>query len=149
MLPITKIHNPICPYCLNVSEYVDSSVIYGRSYGMIYLCKPCDAYCGVHAGSDVPLGSLANAVTRQARKEAHALFDPLWQRKMEKGYTKNAAREASYIWLAKEMRIHRDECHIGSFTAEQCEQVIKICSSLLKPDNDWARYAAVQNRRYP
>lgn len=28
----------ICPYCGNRTEYVDSSVIYGRSYGMIYLC---------------------------------------------------------------------------------------------------------------
>ena len=27
----------ICPYCGKPTEFVDSSVIYGRSYGMIYL----------------------------------------------------------------------------------------------------------------
>ena len=27
----------ICPYCGKPTEYVDSSIIYGRSYGMIYL----------------------------------------------------------------------------------------------------------------
>lgn len=29
----------ICPYCGKPTEYVDSSIIYGRSYGMIYLCR--------------------------------------------------------------------------------------------------------------
>ena len=42
----------ICPYCGNRTEYVDSSVIYGRSYGMIYLCWDCMAYVGVHKGTD-------------------------------------------------------------------------------------------------
>ena len=35
--------NPICPYCNQESQFVDSSVIYGKSYGMIYLCSDCDA----------------------------------------------------------------------------------------------------------
>ena len=43
----------ICPYCGNRTEYVDSSVIYGRSYGMIYLCWDCMAYVGVHKGTAV------------------------------------------------------------------------------------------------
>ena len=35
----------ICPYCGRVAKYVDSSVIYyGHSYGMAYLCRPCNAY---------------------------------------------------------------------------------------------------------
>lgn len=38
----------VCPYCGKPTEYVDSSVIYGRSYGMIYLCRDCRAYVGVH-----------------------------------------------------------------------------------------------------
>jgi hypothetical protein len=40
--------NPICPYCNQESQFVDSSVIYGKSYGMIYLCSDCDAYVGCH-----------------------------------------------------------------------------------------------------
>jgi len=37
-----------CPYCKGETKYVDSSLVYGRSYGMMYLCEPCDAYVGVH-----------------------------------------------------------------------------------------------------
>lgn len=48
-----------CDYCGGPTEYVDSSVIYGRSYGMIYLCRPCRAYVGVHRGTNKPLGRLA------------------------------------------------------------------------------------------
>ncbi|MBL0255764.1 MAG: hypothetical protein IPQ27_12795, partial [Chitinophagaceae bacterium] len=42
----------VCPYCGNKTEYIDSSFIYGKSYGMIYICKPYDAYVGVHKGTD-------------------------------------------------------------------------------------------------
>ena len=44
--------NVYCPYCGQQAEYVDSKVIYGRSYGMAYLCRNCDAYVGVHRGTD-------------------------------------------------------------------------------------------------
>ncbi len=38
-----------CPYCNNEAKLVDSAIIYrGVSYGDIWLCKPCDAYNGVH-----------------------------------------------------------------------------------------------------
>ena len=33
--------NVYCPYCGRQAEYVDSKVIYGRSYGMAYLCRKC------------------------------------------------------------------------------------------------------------
>ena len=31
---------------------------------MIYICKPCDAYVGVHKGTDKALGRLANKELR-------------------------------------------------------------------------------------
>ena len=37
-----------CDYCGRETEYVDSKVIYGKSYGKIYLCRNCMAYVGVH-----------------------------------------------------------------------------------------------------
>ena len=64
----------ICPYCGNNSEYIDSSFIYGKSYGMIYLCRPCEAYVGVHKGTDKALGRLANKELRESKKEAHFYF---------------------------------------------------------------------------
>ena len=71
----------LCPYCLNLTEYVDSSIIYGKSYGMIYLCKRCDAYVGVHRGTAKSLGRLANKTLRHWKKEAHRYFDNIWMRK--------------------------------------------------------------------
>ena len=35
-----------CDYCGRETEYVDSKVIYGKSYGKIYLCRNCMAYVG-------------------------------------------------------------------------------------------------------
>ena len=67
-----------CDYCGRETEYVDSKVIYGKSYGKIYLCRNCMAYVGVHKGTDKPLGRLANAELRNWKKAAHAVFDPLW-----------------------------------------------------------------------
>ena len=30
-----------CDYCGRQAEYVDSKVVYGKSYGMMYLCRNC------------------------------------------------------------------------------------------------------------
>lgn len=65
-----------CDYCGRQAEYVDSKVVYGKSYGMMYLCRNCMAYVGVHKGTDKPLGRLANAELRYWKKRAHAVFDP-------------------------------------------------------------------------
>jgi hypothetical protein len=116
-----------CPYCNNETKFVDSIVIYGRSYGMVYYCEPCKAWCGVHKGTDQSLGRLANSNLRELKKQAHAMFDPLWQRKIATGLKKNHARAKAYIWLAKEMGIEPEKTHVGMFDEEQCKQVIEIC----------------------
>ena len=82
----------ICPYCGDKPEYVDSSAVYKRSYGMIYLCRLCDAYVGVHKGTSNSLGRLANAALRQYKMEAHAAFDPIWREEIQKGLSKYEAR---------------------------------------------------------
>ncbi len=79
-----------CDYCGRETEYVDSKVIYGKSYGKIYLCRNCMAYVGVHKGTDKPLGRLANAELRNWKKAAHAVFDPLWKYGRFRGH-RNAA----------------------------------------------------------
>jgi len=67
-----------CPYCKKSTEYVDSDVVYRKSYGMIYLCRACNAYVGVHKGTDKAKGRLANKELRFHKKEAHRYFDNLW-----------------------------------------------------------------------
>lgn len=114
--------NVICPYCGRTAEYVDTAVIYhGHSYGMAYLCRPCNAYVGVHRGTDKPKGSLANAELRIRRKAAHARFDPLWQR----GPFRHN-RSAAYIWQAGQMQLPVEQTHIGMFSVEQCKAAMEI-----------------------
>lgn len=114
----------ICPYCGKRAEFVDSKVIYGTSYGMIYLCRPCNAYVGCHdfAPGDVPKGRLANAELRRWKIAAHDAFDPLWK----SGPFKHR-RNAAYAWLAEQMGLPKEETHIGMFDVAQCKQVIQIC----------------------
>lgn len=109
----------ICPYCGADTEYVDSSCVYGSSYGMIYICKPCDAYVGVHKGTDESLGRLANAELRKWKKATHSIFDVLWK---ERRMTRNQA----YEWLADKLKIKREDCHIGMFDEDMCKRAIEF-----------------------
>lgn len=93
---------------------------------------PCGAYVGCHPNSQTPLGTPAGPATRQARSEAHAVFDALWQRKMARdGVSRHEARNAAYAWLAEQMGLDPSATHIGSFTQEQCAQVVALCRPYL------------------
>lgn len=109
----------ICPYCDNPAELKDSSVIYGKSYGLVYICFSCNAYVGTHRNTDRPLGTLANQELRKLRKECHNLFDRLW-------LTKKMTRHEAYKWLAKQLGLDVEQCHIGMFDVEQCKKVKEI-----------------------
>lgn len=113
--------NVYCDYCGRKAEFVDSKVIYGRSYGMIYLCRNCMAYVGVRKGTRKPLGRLANAELRSWKKAAHAAFDPLWKYGRFKRH-----RDAAYRWLAEQMNLPLKQTHIGLFDIDQCRKVIEI-----------------------
>ncbi len=124
----------LCPYCLNLTEYVDSSIIYGKSYGMIYLCKRCDAYVGVHRGTSKALGRLADKKLRHWKKEAHKYFDNIWMRKKCSG-----ARVQGYKWLTCELDIQESLCHIGMFDIDRCKKAVEICRPYYKEIDDKAR----------
>lgn len=64
----------VCPYCGNTTDLIDSAEIYGGvSYGMIYICRDCNAYVGCHSGTSIAKGRLANAELRAAKKK-HIAF---------------------------------------------------------------------------
>ena len=94
-----------------------------------YLCK-CGAYVGCHNGTYNALGSPAGFELRKLRMDVHALFDPLWKRKMTFGFTKKDARNRGYAWLAKEMDIELKKCHVSQFNLSQCRQALKILNNL-------------------
>lgn len=114
-----------CDYCGSPAEFVDSSVIYGRSYGYVYLCRCCNAYVGVHAGTDIPLGRLANEELRHWKKAAHAAFDPLWK---YGGMRRNEA----YSWLAKQLGTLPSQTHIGMFDVDLCRMAISVSEEELQ-----------------
>ena len=126
----------ICPYCLSKPEFTDSKEIYGKSYGMVYLCRPCDAYVGVHRGTNKALGRLANKELREAKKEAHFWFDKIaktdlindiWENDLQ---IKN--RSKAYKWLSMQMRLPEHLCHIGMMDIDQCNEVMRISKKYLK-----------------
>lgn len=112
----------LCDYCGKPARFVDSALVYhGHSYGMIYYCPGCEAWVGVHKGTDRPKGRLANAELRMWKRCAHAAFDPLWR------FKSRFTRRAAYQWLAEEMGLPEEKTHIGMFDVDQCKEVIRIC----------------------
>jgi len=115
----------ICDYCGKAAAFVTGLQLYPHRpdlYSLqFYQCQPCKAHVGCHKGSNgVPLGRLANADLRAAKNRAHAAFDPIW-----KG--RSMSRGSAYSWLAKSLGIPQQECHIGMFNIEMCEQVVIAC----------------------
>lgn len=115
----------ICPYCKKEAPCVDSSIIYGRSYGNVYLCEDCDAYVGCHKGTKKPLGTLANRELREWRKKAHAEFDPLWKGGRMK-------RSQAYAWLKKSLNSEKD-IHIGESDIELCQKIVELINAQKVP----------------
>lgn len=124
----------ICPYCNTDARFVKGDVVYPHRpdlhHKRFWLCEPCDAYVGVHRrnprlqfNGDEPLGRLANAELRKEKQRAHSAFDPLWS-----GYSP-AVRSKAYVWLAEQLAIPIEECHIGLFDIEQCRRVIDVCTN--------------------
>lgn len=114
----------ICPYCQGLVSITHHQVIYsGKQYGewpWVYACNDCDAYVGMHPFTNLPLGTLADSTTRKARSKAKAAFNRHWQ-------SRGMNRKQGYIWLAEQLGIERQKCHIGWSDTEQCQRIIKIC----------------------
>ena len=121
----------ICPYCGEGTELIETS------YGKKLICTPCGAWVGVHQGTEHSLGSLANRELRALRTLAHRWFDPIAvEGLIEDFYTVHIAgmstRQKAYHWLANEMNIHPDYCHIAMFNEAECQQVINICQPIVQ-----------------
>lgn len=96
--------------------------VYGRPYGawpFVYFCEACGAYTGLHPKSVFPLGTLADAATREARSQVHAVFDRLWVKQV-------LSRRDAYASLADKMGIPVAACHIAMFDRARCEQALQI-----------------------
>jgi hypothetical protein len=71
----------------------------------------------------MPLGTPANPPLRKLRSQTHAEFDPLWRGGFRA--KKVMSRTECYAWLASQLGIHPDLCHVALFTVELCVAAIQ------------------------
>lgn len=134
----------ICPYCDNEAKLVTGKDIYGGRPELwdlsFWLCRPCYAYVGCHPKNkrlglkgNEPFGALADRNLRWNRMRAHKAFDPLWKVGVR-------SRRKAYEWLAEQLKIPVEECHIGMFTYEQCDLTIQVCKPEVEKEKKfWKR----------
>lgn len=133
------------PTCCNVCgmdgvQLINNSAIYGRSYGdwpWAYKCPHCHSYVGMHPGTNIPLGTLADKPTRDARTRIKPLFNKLWK---EDGMTRSQA----YQWLSDQLGIPAAACHFGLFSKEMCGKAEEALKAYLMHQNNPFRAAAAE-----
>ena len=142
-----RVKNPIpvpdqCPHCDGTDiEICKNSRIYrGKTYGewpWIVLCNGCWAYVGLHPFTGIPLGTLADRATRDARMQSKKQFIA-WQEQH------NLSRNDAYRLLSQRMRIPLEQCHFAWFSVEQCNQAEQAVHKLeqqrsYNPDSPFAK----------
>ena len=123
-IKVKKLRPTVCNICGGKVEYIQNKEIYGRSYGsgFCYWCSECGAYVGTHkVAPKEALGILANEEMRQMKMKCHDIFDKMWN-------TPNQRRNL-YKWLAKELKIHVEDCHFGYFDLSMLNKALKILQS--------------------
>lgn len=118
-----------CPHCRSSVDIVHNSEIYGRAYGewpWAYQCCCCEAYVGMHPFTNLPLGTLATAEMRHARKAAKAYFN-----KLHEGYNATMDRSEAYAWLAAQLGMPVSQCHFGLFDVDMANRAGQICIEYL------------------
>jgi ssDNA-binding Zn-finger/Zn-ribbon topoisomerase 1 len=93
-------------------------------FGPFYSCEKfpeCKGSHGAHPDG-TPLGTPANKETKEWRMKAHDAFDSIWKTAGVKN-----ARKKAYAFLAEQMDMLISDCHIGSFTQDECRTVIELC----------------------
>lgn len=119
-----------CGECGRRADLVGGDVVYPHrpdlSAKRFYRC-PCGAYVGCHPGTLEPLGSPAGAVTRKARSDAHAHLDALTRAVDARAPGKGGARGRAYAWLAGQLGITPEDCHVGMMDAETARRVVDAC----------------------
>lgn len=113
----------ICPYCGRETELVNADKIYSRKgLGMVMMCKPCNAYVGVHESGPnkgKAKGRLAGPSLRSLKIRVHAELDRLWSTPEE--------RERMYKDLSEFLSIPEEYTHIGMFGEKTMGKVFQFC----------------------
>lgn len=119
-----------CPYCGAPVVLRSADGIYkNNERGMqLYVCTnypKCDAYVRVHAGTKIPVGTLANPELRTLRRTAHSYFDRLYKSGI-------MSKQDAYLWLSDLLQAPLSEAHIGYLGEYYCKQVIEESRKILE-----------------
>lgn len=119
-----------CPYCGGRVHLRSAEGIYVDNFRdtMLYVCKnypSCDTYVRVHAGTNIPVGTMANKKLRAMRKEAHHYLDKLHKQ----GFMK---KQEVYQWLADTLHVSLSMAHVGYLGEYNCAIVIEESRRLLE-----------------
>lgn len=100
-----------CHYCFSEVVIKTHEEVYGKTYGdwpYLYVCTKCGATIGIHKGTNVPMGYLANKPLRQQRQKVKG-------RSLQLKEKFNISTRVSYDILSKEMGYSEKNCHFGMF----------------------------------
>lgn len=122
-----------CPYCGSRAFLRPASFVYGQRAkdpdAPLYVCAHypvCNAYVAAHRKTRLPMGTLAGPELRRKRIEAHNAFERLWKNGL-------MSRKQAYFWLQAKLGLPEKEAHIGNFSMERCDQVIRFCRQFRIP----------------
>lgn len=122
-----------CPYCGAPAVLRNAESIYGFDDGtMAYVCKNyprCDSYIRAFPGTEIPMGTLANAKLRRIRNVAHRFFDQLYLSNL-------MTRDAAYEWLAFWLACPHTHAHIALLDEYECRLLIEKSIEFLS-NNAW------------
>ena len=122
-----------CPYCGRNAILRDAKYVY-KEHALdqhLYVCSgspECDAYVGVHEGTLLPKGSLANGDLRHKRIETHRLFDAIWKNGI-------FSRKDAYRWMQDIFSLSSNQAHIGEFSDYRCDCLMNECRKVLINNN--------------
>lgn len=119
-----------CPYCGRTAVLQKGSYVYGdkAKEEYLYVCSnypECNSYVGVHAGTKIPKGTLANPELRNKRIRTHKVFDLLWKKNV-------MSKKEAYRWMEYKMGLPKNTGHIANFSDYRCEELMRICKNVLK-----------------
>ena len=116
-----------CDCCVSPRVHLQKRSFMGMrvysEWDLIWHCLDCLALVGTHEGTDIPLGYMADRDTRDARYQAHKVFDPMWRRR-------KMSKADAYIWMASVLGLPLAEAHIGMLDYEQCHRLIAAVNQL-------------------
>lgn len=119
-----------CPYCGCRAVLQKATAVY-KEHALeeyLYVCSnypKCDSYVGVHKGTILPKGSLANRNLRHKRILAHRYFDSIWKNGI-------MSKKNAYRWMQDIFCFNSEQAHIGQYSDYMCEQIIAESKKVLE-----------------